>query len=85
MADLTTGRYQTLIIHILNKTHIEFYSKSQSCVKPVTYGSEYSVTRICTDYIVDIINTLLYIGVPLQMGNGSDASFIFGDNFMIFN
>ena len=83
MAYLTTGRSQTVITHILNKTHREWYSKSQFCVKTDTYGSEYAADHICTDHIVDLCNTLQYIGVPLQMVNGSDASFMFGDKFSV--
>ena len=32
MEDLSKGRYQTRIIHILNKTPIDWYYKPQSCV-----------------------------------------------------
>ena len=32
MADLNTGRSQTGIIHLLNKTPIEWYSKLKSCI-----------------------------------------------------
>ena len=85
MADLNTGISQTVIIHILNNTPIEWYSKSQSCVKTSTYGSEYATARICTDHIVDLCNTLRYISVLLQIFNGTDSSFIFGDNFLVSN
>ena len=85
MADLTAGRSQTVIIHILNKTPIKWYSKSKSCFKTATYGSEYSNTRIYTDQIVDLCNNLLYLRVPLQMFNGSDTSFMFGENFLVAN
>ena len=40
MEDLTTGRSQIGNIHLLNKTPIEGYYKSQSCVETATYGSE---------------------------------------------
>ena len=39
MDDLTTEISQTGIIHLLNKTPIECYSKLQSCVETATYGS----------------------------------------------
>ena len=73
MADLTTGISQTRIIHIMNNTLIEWNSKSQSCIETSTYVSEYDVAYICTDYIVDLFNTIFYIGVPLQMVNGSNT------------
>ena len=85
MADLTTGRSQTDIIHLLNKNLIEWYSKLQSCAKKSTYISEYADARICTDQIIDPQNTLRCLGVPLQMVNGSDASFMFGDNVLVVN
>ena len=67
MVYLTTGRSQTGIIHLLNKTHIEWYSKSKSCVEISTYGSEYDATCICTDKIVDLHNIISRLGVPHQM------------------
>ena len=85
MADLTTGISQTIIIHILNTTPIEWYSKSQYCVKTATYGSKYSTTHICTDQIVDLHNTLRCLGVSLKMVILSDASFMFGRDFSVVN
>ena len=79
-ADLTTGISQTRIIHLRNKTLIEWKYKSQSCVETATYVSEYDAAYICNNHIFDLCNTLFYIGVPLQMVNGSDSSFTFGDN-----
>ena len=60
IAYMTTGRSHTGITNLLNKTHIEWYSKLQSCVGTATYGSEYSATRIFNDHIVDLRNTLHY-------------------------
>ena len=85
IADLTTGISQTVIIHLLNKSPIEWYYKPQSCVKTATYGSEYAAACMCTDQIVHLCNTLIYLDVTLQMVNGTDASFMFGDNFSVVN
>ena len=49
MAGMIMGRSQTIIIHLLNNTPIEWYSKSQSCVETATYGSKYAAALICTD------------------------------------
>ena len=46
-------------------------------------NSEFWCVSIFTDQIVDLRNTLRYLGVPIQMVNGSDASFVFGDNFLV--
>ena len=85
MADLTTGISHTRIIHLMNKTLIEWKSKSHSGVKSATYVSEYDAAYICTDHIVDLCNTLFYIGVPIHMVNGSYNSWICGDSLLVFN
>ena len=69
MADLTTRRYKTGIIHLLSKTPIEWYSKFQYFGENDTYGSEYAAYCICNNHIVDLHNNLRYRGVPLQMVN----------------
>ena len=84
-ADLTTGIYHTGIIHLLKNTPIKWYSKSQHYVETATYGSEYTANCICTDQIFDLQNTICYLGVPIQMVNGADASFMFGDNLSVVN
>ena len=85
MDDLTISIFKTVIIHLLNKTTIYWYYKSQYCDETTTYGSKYSTTRICTDHIVGLCNNLRYLGVPFQMVNWSDASFMLGDNFSFVN
>ena len=79
------GRSHTGIISLLNNTTIEFYSKPKSCIKNTTYGSEYDAARIFNYQIVYLWNTLRYLGVPLHMVNGSDASFMFGNNVLVVN
>ena len=39
--DLTTGRAVTGILHLLNQTPVDFYTKKQATVETATYGSEY--------------------------------------------
>ena len=85
MADLTTGRYHTGLINLLNKYPIEWYYKLQYCVEKSTYGSEYAAAHICTDQIVYLHNNLRYLSILLHMINGSDASFVFGDIFLVVN
>jgi hypothetical protein len=67
----------TGILHLLNKTPIDWYSKNQAMVKTATYGSEFVAVRTCVDQIIDLSTTLHYLGVPVQ-----DKSFVFGDNKM---
>ena len=40
--DLITGRSVTGILHLVNKTPVDWYSKKQGTVKTATYGSEFS-------------------------------------------
>ena len=50
--DMITGRSVTGIIHLINKTPFEWYSKKQSTVETATYGSEFTAARIATDHII---------------------------------
>ena len=56
MHDVTTGRSVTGILHLLNKTPIDWYSKKQATVETATYGSEseFVAARICVEQIVDL-------------------------------
>ena len=51
---ITTGRSCTGIIHLLNKTPIEWFSKHQNTVETATYGSEFVVPRTVVDQILDL-------------------------------
>ena len=73
--DLISGRSVTGILHFLNKTPVDWFSKLQSTVETATFGSEYVAARTCTEQIIDLRNTLRYLGVPLV-----GTSMMFGDN-----
>jgi hypothetical protein len=75
MHDVTTGRSVTGILHLLNKTPIDWFSKKQATVETATYGSEFVAARTCVEQIIDLRNTLRYLGVPIR-----DKSYLFGDN-----
>jgi hypothetical protein len=70
----------TGILHLVNKMPIDWYSKKQATVQTATYGSEFTAARTCIEHIVDIRNTLRYLGVPIR-----DKSFMFGDNESVIN
>jgi hypothetical protein len=59
----------------MNKTPIEWYSKKQAPVETATYGSEFVAARVCTEQIIDLRNTLRYLGVPVR-----EKCYMFGDN-----
>ena len=75
MHDYITGRSATGILHMLNLTIVDWYSKRQDTVESATYGSEFVAARIATEQIMDIRNTLRYFGVPVR-----DKTYMFGDN-----
>ncbi len=63
--DLITRRSITGILHLANKTPIDWYSKKQATVETATYGSEF-IACICVDQSVDLKNTVCYLGVTVH-------------------
>jgi len=78
--DLISGRSVTGILHLANKTVIDFYSKLQSTVETATFGSEYVAGRTCTQQVIDLRTTFRYLGVPIET-----ATYVFGDNETVVN
>ena len=54
---------------------MDWFSKKQATVETATYGSEFVAARTCVEQIIDLRNTLRYLGVPLR-----SKSYMFGDN-----
>ena len=54
--------------------------RSESTVETATYGSEFIAARTCVEQIMDLRNTLRYLGVPIQ-----GRSYMFGDNESVVN
>jgi hypothetical protein len=77
---LVTGRSVTGILHFLNGTPIDWYSKKMATVETATYGAEFVSARTCVEQLVDLRNTLRYLGVPLR-----ERSYMFGDNESVVN
>ena len=77
---MATGKSVTGILHFLNKTPIDWYSKKQATVETATYGSEFVAARTCVEQIIDIRNTLRYMGIPIQ-----EKAYMFGDNESVVN
>jgi hypothetical protein len=59
--DLLTGRAVTGIVHLLNQTPGDWYSKRQATVETATFGSEFTAARIAVDQILDLRTTLSVI------------------------
>ena len=73
--DIITGRSVTGILHLANKTPIDWFSKKQPTVEMATFGSEFVAARMCTEQVIDLRTTLCYLGVPIKT-----KSYMFGDN-----
>ena len=63
--DLATGRAVTGVLHFLNQTPIDWYTKKQETVETATYGSEFAAARTAIQQIAGLRQALQYLGVPL--------------------
>ena len=72
---LVTGRSCTGIIHLLNQTPVDWFSKRQNTVETATYGSEFVAARQATEQIIELRYALIMLGANLE-----DVSWMFGDN-----
>ena len=70
-----TGRAVAGNIHALNGTIVDTTSKKLKTVDTATYGSEFVAARIAIDQIIDMRNTLRYLGVEVK-----GKTHLFGDN-----
>ena len=62
------------MLHFLNQTLIDAFSKQQNQVKSTTYGSEFMATCQAMEQIIDLCYTLCMLGVPLE-----GPSWLFGN------
>ncbi|KAL7579256.1 hypothetical protein ACA910_011415 [Epithemia clementina (nom. ined.)] len=72
---MATGRAATAVLHFVNMTPIEWYSKRQATVETATYGSEFVAAKTAGKQIMDLRHTLRYMGVPIKQ-----KTYMFGDN-----
>jgi hypothetical protein len=75
MHDTISGRSVTKILHMINKTPLDWYSKKQATVERATNRSEFVAANVYVEQIIDLQNTLWYLGAPIF-----SRSYIFGDN-----
>jgi hypothetical protein len=76
--NMVTGRSVTGVLHLINKTPFEWFSKRQATVETATYGSEFVAARIAVEQIMDIRTNLRDLGVPL-----TGKTILFGDNQLV--
>ena len=65
----------TGVLHYINKTPVDWYTRKQATVETATYGSEFSAARTAIEQIHGLRQTLRYLGVPID-----GPSYLFGDN-----
>lgn len=75
---LVTGRSCTGVLHLLNKTPIEWFCKRQGTVETATYRYEFVAARQATEQVIDIRYTLRMMGVP-----HAGPTHRFGDNLSV--
>ena len=73
--DVINGHSCTGILHILNPTPMDWFSKQQKLVQTTIFGSEFVAAKQATEQIIDLRLTLRYLGVPID-----GPAFMFGDN-----
>jgi hypothetical protein len=61
--EIAVGRSVTGLLHLNNKMPMEWYSKNQATVETATYGSEFVADRIYVEQVIELHNTLQFLGV----------------------
>jgi hypothetical protein len=59
MHDMVTGHSVTGILHLVNKTPIDWFSKKQATVETATYGSEFVAACTCVKQVIELQHTLV--------------------------
>ena len=49
--DLLSGKAITGVLHFVNQTPIDWFTKKQETVEMVTYGSEFTASRVAVQQI----------------------------------
>ena len=73
--DIVTGKSVTAVLHFVNTTPTDWFLKRQATVETARYGSEFVAAKTATEQIMDLRNTLRYLGVPIMT-----KAYMFGDN-----
>ena len=64
--DIVTGKSFTAVLHFVNTTPTDWFCKRQATAETATYGSEFVAANTATEQIMDLRNTLRYLGVPIM-------------------
>jgi hypothetical protein len=72
--DMATRKAVMGIIHFLNGTPVEWYTRKQPAVETATYGSEFTTAKSAIQQIAGLQLTLQYLGVKIET-----SSYMFGE------
>ena len=64
--EIVTGKSVTTVLHFVNTTTTDWFLKRQATVETATYGSELVTAKTATEKVIDLRNTLRYLGVPIM-------------------
>ena len=73
--DALSGKAVTAVLHLMNKTVIDWHSKKQNTVNTATFGAEGDAARTAIEQMRANKLTLAYLGVPI-----TERSVLIGDN-----
>jgi hypothetical protein len=73
--EIAMGRSATGIMHLNNMIPMEWYPKKQATMETAKYGSKFVADRICVEQVIELHNTLRFLGVLVK-----EKSYMFGDN-----
>ena len=73
--DMVTGRSVIAVMHFINQTPLEWFSKKQPTVETATYGSEFVAAKTAVQQVMGIRTYLRYLGVAIE-----GPTHLFGDN-----
>ena len=63
------------ILHLVNCTLIDWFSKRQNQVETAVYGSEFMAGRLAVEQIMELRYMFVMLGVPIE-----GPTYLFGDN-----
>jgi hypothetical protein len=73
--DMVTGRSVTAVLHLVNQTPVEWFSKKQATVETATYGSEFVAAKQAVQQAMGLRIAMRYLGVAVK-----GPTRLFGDN-----
>ena len=72
---MVAGKSVTAVLHFVNTTPTDWFTKRQATVETATSGSKFVAAKTATEQIMDLRNTLRYLGLPIIT-----KANMFGDN-----